>query len=268
MIHNDLIQWIDYFAPKELACEWDNVGLMTGDLSDETKNVLFCLDLTLADIGLAKKTGINLIITHHPLIFDKEAPIEEGSLLQQKLDALEEAGITVYSAHTNLDFASGGVNDVLFRKLRLADPKKVDGDTHLYGTLPEAEELGAFYERITADFESFNAKIVKPKDMELDDNVVKVAVCCGAFDGETRWLVENNVDVVVTGEMKHSRALELMELGIAAIELGHYETEIGGIKSLATHIKKSLQGQLEQDGVAVRLSPKTNPYYDIIGFSE
>lgn len=268
MIHNDIIQWIDYFAPPALACDWDNVGLMTGSLKDKTKSVLFCLDLTLADIEMAAKSGINLIITHHPLIFDKVAFIEEGSLLKEKLDTLKEAGITVYSAHTNLDFAPGGVNDVLFRKLKLIDPKKVDDDTHLYGLLPEAEPLESFYDRVTAEFESFNAKIVKPKELELDDNITTVAVCCGAFDGETKWLVENKIDVVVTGEMKHSRALDLMELGIAGIELGHYETEIAGIKSLAAHVKKSLQGQLEQDGVAVRIAAKTNPYYDLIGLSE
>ena len=268
MIHNDIVQWIDYFAPKALACEWDNVGLMAGNLKDKTRGVLFCLDLTLADIEMAAKSGINLIVTHHPLIFDKEAVIEQSSLLRRKLDTLEDAGITVYSAHTNLDFAPGGVNDVLFRKLKLIDPKKVDGDTHLYGMLPEAEPLESFYDRVTAEFESFNAKIIKPKNFELDDNITTVAVCCGAFDGETGWLTENKVDVVVTGEMKHSRALELLELGIAGIELGHYETEIGGIKSLAAHVKKSLQGQLEQDGIPVRIAAKTNPYYDLIGLSD
>lgn len=268
MIHNEIVQWIDYFAPKSIACDWDNVGLMTGNLRDRTGNVLFCLDLTLSDIETAAKSGINLIVTHHPLIFDREIVAEEGSLLRKKLDALEKAHITVYSAHTNLDFAPGGINDVLFRKLKLIDPKKTDGDTHLFGQIPDAEPLGSFYERITADFESFNAKIVKPKNMELDDGIKTVAVCCGAFDGETKWLAENRIDAVVTGEMKHSRALELMELGIAGIELGHYETEIGGVKSLAAHVKKSLQGQLEQDGVAVRVAARTNPYYDLIGLSE
>ncbi|MBP5312831.1 MAG: Nif3-like dinuclear metal center hexameric protein [Clostridia bacterium] len=265
MTHNDVVQWIDYFAPKELACEWDNVGLMTGDLNDKTKNILFCLDLTLSDIIMAAKSNVNLIITHHPLIFDKEEIIKDGSLLRQKLDALEKAKITVYSAHTNLDFAPGGINDVLFRKLKLGDMKKYDNDTHVIGQLSAPETLGGFFDRISADFGSFNAKLIKPKGLEIDDNVVSVAVCCGAFDGETDYLVNNKVDVVVTGEMKLSRALELMELGIAAIELGHYETEISGIKSLAAHLKKSMQGQLEQDGVAVRISPNTNPYYDIIG---
>ncbi len=267
MIHSDLIQWIECFAPVELACDWDNVGLMTGNLSDRTKGILFCLDLTLSDIEMAAKSGFNLIVTHHPLIFDKEAVIEESSLLKRKLDLLKESGITVYSAHTNLDFAPGGINDTFLKKLKLTDPRR-DLNNHLFGQLPAAESLEDFYDRITADFESFNARLIKPKSIELDDGIVSVAVCCGAFDGETAWLLENRIDVVVTGEMKHSRALELMELGIAAIELGHYETEIPGVKSLASHVKKNVQDQLAQDGVPLKLALKTNPYFDLIGFLE
>ncbi|MBR5059705.1 MAG: Nif3-like dinuclear metal center hexameric protein [Clostridia bacterium] len=263
MIHNEIIEWIEAFAPLSLACEWDNVGLMTGSRDDETKSVLFCLDLTESIIGSAASSGINLIITHHPLIFNREEPPKEGGLLDRKLKKLKEHGITVYSAHSNLDKARGGINDVLAMKLGLSEIKPDESLLHRVGSLVTAAELSSFMDEKVTKFSSFNSKLVLPAGLSVDDSIVTVGVCCGAFDGETDWLVDNKVDLLVTGEMKHHAALELFELGIAALEIGHYESEIDGIESLAAHVKKSMAEQLKHERVALRIAKKTNPYYDV-----
>ncbi|MBP1587233.1 MAG: Nif3-like dinuclear metal center hexameric protein [Clostridia bacterium] len=268
MIHNEILEWIEAFAPLSLACEWDNVGLMAGSREDKTRNVLFCLDLTESIIDSAAASGINLIITHHPLIFDKENPVAEGSLLARKIKKLNDSGITVYSAHSNLDKARGGVNDVLALRLGLTDIKADESQLHRVGSLPTAVPVSFFVDDKTSTFNSFNSKLVLPANLAMDDNVVTVGVCCGSFDGETDWMIENKVDILVTGEMKHHAALDLFEQGIAALEIGHYESEISGIMSLAAHVKKSMEAQLKHEGVALRIASKTNPYFDIFSFEE
>ena len=268
MRHSDIIDWIEVFAPVETACEWDNVGLMAGSRDDVTKSVIFCLDLTADILEKAARAGINLIITHHPLIFDREAEIRPDSVLGKKLATIAEKKITVYSAHTNLDYARGGVNDVFASRLGLVKMKTDEDGLHRFGELPEAKAVSEFVDEKTADFNSFNSKVVLPDSMTPDDNIVKIGVCCGSFDGETDWLVRNGLDLLVTGEMKHHHAILLKELGIAALELGHYESEIDAVKSLAAHVKKSLESQLQQDRVPVKIASKTNPYCDILFIEE
>ena len=268
MIHNEIIEWIEAFAPLSLACEWDSVGLMTGSRDDATRSVLFCLDLTESIIDSAAASGINLIITHHPLIFDRENAPAEGGLLDRKLKKLNENRVAVYSAHTNLDKARGGINDVLALKLGLANVRADESRLHRVGDLATAAPVSYFVDDKTSAFNSFNSKLVLPPNLSMDDNIVTIGVCCGAFDGETDWLADNKVDLLVTGEMKHHEALELFELGFAALEIGHYESEISGLMSLAAHVKKSMEAQLKHEGVSLRIASKTNPYFDIFSFEE
>lgn len=111
---HELIQIIEHKAPRGAALEWDNVGLQLGDANREITSVLLALDVTPAAVECAVSTGCNLIISHHPLIFRPVKAITHPLHL-----ALIQKGIAVYSAHTNLDVAQGGVNHALAQSLGL-----------------------------------------------------------------------------------------------------------------------------------------------------
>lgn len=126
-------------APVALAEEWDNVGLMLGRRTNAVTRVLLALDFTAEVLEQAVQQGAELIITHHPAIFSRLGKITDADWQQELLLRAAEKGIAVYSAHTNLDCAEGGVNDVLARRLQLEDVEILDQSNGLgrIGTVAE-----------------------------------------------------------------------------------------------------------------------------------
>lgn len=124
---------VEALAPTHYAEDWDNPGLMVGSRSDKVTGVLTTLDITPEALAEAKKLGYNMIVSHHPVIFKGLKRIDfdtaQGALLRQAI--LD--GITLYSAHTNLDIAAGGLNDLAAAKIGLANVKglvKTGSDTY------------------------------------------------------------------------------------------------------------------------------------------
>lgn len=113
---------IDRIAPFSLAEDWDNVGLLIGSPANRIGRALVALDATGGVIEQAMRMGANLIVTHHPVIFEPPKRIPGESILYR----LIAAGIAVISAHTNWDIAPGGVNDVLAAMLELRNPAPLD----------------------------------------------------------------------------------------------------------------------------------------------
>ncbi len=102
-----------------MAESWDPIGLQTGSMNTETEAVLLCLDITSAAVARARAERANLIITHHPLIFSPLQTVRADLPEQQLLYNLISHQISVFSAHTNLDAAPGGVADCLAQSLEL-----------------------------------------------------------------------------------------------------------------------------------------------------
>lgn len=116
-----IIDAIETMAPRYLAEEWDNVGLLVGSPAAKIDKVMTCLDVTVETVERAIADKVNLIVTHHPLIFKPLKNIRTDYHLGGLIARLLKNDIAVYAAHTNLDSASGGVNDVLAEKLGLED---------------------------------------------------------------------------------------------------------------------------------------------------
>ncbi|MBW8001032.1 MAG: Nif3-like dinuclear metal center hexameric protein [Planctomycetes bacterium] len=103
---------IEKIAPLGLALDWDNVGLLVGDSNKNIKNILLTIDITADVIAEAKKLKTDLIISYHPVIWDglkTVTPKGQGSVVYE----LIRSNIAVFSIHTALDIADGGVNDEL-----------------------------------------------------------------------------------------------------------------------------------------------------------
>lgn len=116
-----IIEAMDKMAPRSLAEDWDNVGLLVGSSVQTIHKILITLDVTKEVVEQAIKDDIDLIIAHHPVIFKSISAIRTDLPQGQVLSALIKANIGVYVAHTNLDIASGGVNDVLADLFQLCD---------------------------------------------------------------------------------------------------------------------------------------------------
>jgi dinuclear metal center YbgI/SA1388 family protein len=119
-----IIEIIEDWAPKSIAWEKDNVGLQVGSLNREIKNILLSLDVNEKVVDEAVKRNCNLIISHHPLLFTSLKRIDtDKDRTSRIIEKLIKKEITLYSAHTNLDFTKEGVSFQLAKQLDLKNQK-------------------------------------------------------------------------------------------------------------------------------------------------
>ncbi|WP_416827250.1 Nif3-like dinuclear metal center hexameric protein [Ectobacillus polymachus] len=116
---HEIITMFEQFYPKSLAMEGDRVGLQLGSLSSKISNVLIALDVTEEVVKEAIAKECTLIIAHHPFIFHPLKNILTDTPQGRIIQACLQHNIAVYAAHTNLDIAPGGVNDLLAEALQL-----------------------------------------------------------------------------------------------------------------------------------------------------
>jgi len=116
-----IIKWLEEWAPKSLAMEGDRIGLLLGDPSSDVENVLVTLEITAEVVEEAVGLGVQLIVSHHPLFREPLSYLRFDMYPGNIIGRLIQKGINAYAAHTNLDAAPGGVNDVLARRLGLQD---------------------------------------------------------------------------------------------------------------------------------------------------
>ena len=116
-----IINIMNAWAPQSLAESWDHPGLQIGNVHPPVKKVLVALDLTAENASYAADNGVNLIISHHPFLFRSLHEIDLGTYRGKIIETLIRSSIVSFAAHTNLDIARGGVNDVLAEKLSLSD---------------------------------------------------------------------------------------------------------------------------------------------------
>lgn len=230
MTVQDYLNIIEEFAPKALAFDWDNVGLMLGDPKLEVTSVVVAMDLTPGVLQVTKEQDANLVITHHPVIFHPVDSLREDRYIGKILSEAVRQGVAVISAHTNLDLAADGINHNLAKALGLSNIQLHSDGFHYYGDLREpvtAAELSKSVEKL------LDTKCRSLYNKGADRLVKRVGVSCGAFDDEIQWLYQCECDVLVTGEAKHSGIMELSDEDFTVILAGHYATEMPGVRALA-----------------------------------
>lgn len=229
----DIIEKLELLAPPSLAEAWDNVGLMVGDPEQRVTTVFVCLDVTSDNVRRAIDCGADLIISHHPLIFTPVRRIVEQDICGSILRNLIRHNISVYSAHTNLDHAPGGMNDMLAKSLGLTDVRTFteaesrDGEGNpiaaigRVGYLPSPMEMGDFTDLVRNSLGCLTIRSVG----SAEDVVECVAVCSGAGGDMIYPAYHAEADVLVTSDLRHHQAQLAFELGLNLVDGGHFETE-------------------------------------------
>lgn len=116
---SDIIACIEQMAPLAYQESWDNSGVQVGDVNQDVKAVLLCVDITEATLDEAIERGANLIISHHPLIFKGIKKLTGRNYIERVIIKAIQHNIVLYSAHTNMDKCLGGVNFRIAQKLGL-----------------------------------------------------------------------------------------------------------------------------------------------------
>ena len=220
-------------APLELQLSYDNSGFLVGDINAEVHNVMLALDVTDAVIEEAIENKCELIVSHHPVIWNALKSVTEEKLTSGKLIKLIKNDISVISMHTNLDIADGGVNDVFIALLGAECDGKLDGDNcGRTGVLPNEMEL--------KDFLIFCRDRLHSKGLRYVDGgkkVKRLAVMGGAGTDAMADAIAKGCDTYVTADVKYHQFLDAKEMGLNLIDADHFCTENPVIPVLAEKIK-------------------------------
>jgi dinuclear metal center YbgI/SA1388 family protein len=117
----EITAYLQEFAPPSLAAEWDNTGLLLGDSAGQVERIMTCLTVTDDVVTEAKVEQVQLLVSHHPILFRPTQRLTAADLEGNRLLALARAGVAVYSPHTSFDNCPGGINDILARRLGLVE---------------------------------------------------------------------------------------------------------------------------------------------------
>ncbi len=235
----DVLQFVERFAPAYMKESWDNVGLLCGDPNQEVTRILVALDPFEHVCKEAQEVGAQLIVTHHPLIFQAPKSITTQTSVGRSILHLCRCGISAINAHTNLDCTPGGVNDVLAQALELKNisvmqPSGVDEDGHPWGLL----RVGNFSAELPAFLAHVKAKLSTPVLRYANGGrpVSKVAVGGGACAGALVEAFHAGCDTFVTADVKYNQFWDAQDLGMNLIDAGHFYTENPVVAVLAQKI--------------------------------
>ena len=224
---NNIINEMELLAPTYLKEDFDNVGLMVGDKNKEVKKVLLALDCTLKVIEEAKKENVELIITHHPLIFKRPSSITTDTLQGKKIIELIKNDISLYSSHTNLDSVENGLNDTIvsilgFDNSKILEKNKRDDKAGLgrIVSLKESIQLEDLISKIKKSLNINNLRVVKGKD-----KVNKIAIINGIGQDFIGKAVALGADCIITGDTTYHFASDYKEMEISILDVGHFASE-------------------------------------------
>ena len=224
----DILQYIETLAPGYMKMDWDNVGLLCGDPDCPVHKILIALDPFENVCYEAYDRGADLIITHHPLIFQGIKSITTQTSIGRSIMFLCEKGISAINAHTNLDCAPGGVNDILAATLGLEDiqvlsPSGTDAEGNPWGLLRTGifdADLPVFLAHVKHRLGAPMLRYTRGKEA-----VHKVAVGGGACAGSLMDAYRAGCDTFITADVKYNQFWDAKDLGMTLIDAGHFYTE-------------------------------------------
>ena len=230
----DIMEFMETLAPKNLKMDWDNVGLNCGSPTAEVRKILVALDPFEHVCQEAAQWGADLLITHHPLIFRALPMVTDEAAITRGLMTLVKHDISHFCAHTNLDCAEGGVNDVLAETLSLENVEKL-------GTHGGMMRWGTVKEQSVEDFLAFVKEKLGCEGLRYCDGgkpVRKVAVGGGSCSDGLYDVILAGCDTFVTADVKYNGFWDAYEQGVTLIDAGHFYTENPVVAMLGSKLRE------------------------------
>ena len=250
MTVRDIYGYINSIAPYDMQLGFDNSGLNVGGMDAHVRKIGVCLDLTEQAVDFAIDNGMDLIISHHPVIWSGLKSVRPDDVVY----SLIKNGIAALSAHTNLDSANGGVCDTLCMALGINTLENAYLDE--FPDVPIAR-LGVIDGEMTADdFAAFLKEKLSSPDVRYHScgrAVHKIGVFNGAGTDLIPFAKAHGADSVVTGDVKHHEWLDAAKMGINLFDAGHFCTENIIVQKLCGLINSRF-------GDIAQIIPQSAPY--------
>lgn len=252
----DIISYLELLSPPQNACSWDNVGLLVGRSDKEVHKILIALDATVEVVKAAVKQDVDLLITHHPMIFSSMKKINEDSVCGSKILDLAENQIAYYAMHTNFDIL-GGMAQIAAERMMLKNVKPLEcmeGNPELgLGCIGEAVESMQLKDCAKMVKEKFSLSEVAVYG-DLKQPISRIAMCPGSGKSMISMAKEQGAQVLITGDIGHHEGLDAIEMGLSIIDATHY-----GLESVfSDYIKEYLEEKI--GGVDIYTYDEKRPF--------
>ena len=242
------------WAPPELAESWDNTGLQVGDPDAPVQRLIVALDATENVLEAASERKAQMVLTHHPLLFQPVRSLDISKQLPRLLAGFLRKNIALAAAHTNLDSTVGGVSDLLANALGLSDVKPLHTSEPnppsvglgRIGNLPYGCKLSEIMHKVSNMLGNPGLLVVgHPGQM-----ITRVALCGGSGSDLWPMAIDEDADLFLSAEIKHHIAREAEQMGKAIIDAGHFYTEWPVVPAMAEYMKQ----QASEEGWDLEIS--------------
>lgn len=214
----EIVDFTERIAPRAFAADYDNVGLLVGRGNGEVTKILTSLDCDINVVKEAVEKKCELIVCHHPVMFSGVKKITDETKEGEMLLCAIENNVAILAAHTNLDFAPGGLNDYFLQKLGYEATGNIFENE---GRIFEPKiTVGALCERIKKELDVSHIRV--------GGDVNALCKVCALCTGSGKSLAEHvfgKADTFITGDMGHHDILNAIENGCNYIEISHYDSE-------------------------------------------
>ncbi|WP_342252255.1 Nif3-like dinuclear metal center hexameric protein [Spiroplasma endosymbiont of Amphibalanus improvisus] len=216
----EVIKKIENEFPIALAAKWDFPGLQYGKNKFEVKKIMICLDLTTAVLNDAISNKIDLIISHHPFLFNEKIKKIKLKYKNKIIEQLQKHQIAIYGLHTQYDSSKKGMNSKILDDLKCEDVKSYRNINFIkYGKLPEEINFDDLIVKLKT---IFNIPYVQFLNWDNEQKIKKIAICAGAGGDLINKIKSDEIDVFITGEMKWNDWILSYENKNSVIVLNHF----------------------------------------------
>ena len=238
---NEIVAVIEKTYRKEAALDFDNVGLQAGRTTKEVSKVLLALDATSSVIELAEKNQVDMLITHHPLIFSPLKSVTDQDFIGRRILRLLQDDIAYYAMHTNYDVL--GMAKLSETILQLTETEVLDVTGEFEGVLQGIGRVGVLNEHMTlGEFCDYVKEKLVLQHVKVFGNlnrlVKKIAISPGSGKSEILPALKQHADVLVTGDIGHHEGVDAVEQGLAIIDAGHYGTEYIFVEDMKKYLSE------------------------------
>lgn len=245
---NALLARLEAIAPLELAEPWDNVGLLVEPFAaprPPVSRALLTIDLTRAVLDEALSFEAELIVAYHPPIFSGLKRLDAGKPAERVLIDALRGGVAIYSPHTALDAAPGGVNDWLLESFGPGRPVERPDDSLRLGRaleLAEPAPLSTIVQRVKAQLGLRQLRVAESARHAAGEPIARAAVCAGS--GGAVFAELPGFDLYLTGEMRHHDVLAKLAAGASVILCEHTNSERGYLPRLSARLAEEFGSEL------------------------
>ncbi len=240
----EIVEILEKLCPKEFACEWDNPGMQIGHDDNEIHKILVAVDADDTVTDYAVNNQIDMIVTHHPLLFKGIKQINDNSFMGRRIMRLIENGINCYCMHTNFDTV-GGMADVAAERIGLSgcvvlsEVKNGEGIGRV-GKLPKKLTMRELCELVKDKFNLTRVALYGDENMTAGN----VAICPGSGKDEIPNAIKLGANVLITGDMTYHYGVDSVAQGLCIIDAGHYGIEHIFIDIVTEYLNAQLNNQV------------------------